>query len=230
MSQLEKNTVSSKDQLKPSEYVSFPSEQNDGVRILFLGNSITKHGVAEKIGWLHNWGMAASDLSKDYVHQVMQKVADAGVEACYCIAQISNWEREYRNGSDLLATFETAREFGADIIVWRAIENSSGENFDYDAFAENCKALLDYLNPKGTAKVIMTTSFWKHPGDPAIRRVAEERGYPLSELGEYGEMDEMMAKGLFEHSGVAMHPGDLGMKTIADEIWKWMKDMLPEQK
>ena len=72
---------------------------------------------------------------------------------------------------------------------------------------------------KNGAKIVLTDLFWAHePIDEPIRRVAEEGNYPLVHLGDLGEQDENMAKGLFEHSGVAAHPGDLGMYRIAERI------------
>ena len=50
MSQLEKNTVKAEHQLPESQYVSFPTPQTSGVRILFAGNSITRHAPKPDIG------------------------------------------------------------------------------------------------------------------------------------------------------------------------------------
>ena len=227
MEQIEKNTVSSKGQLEPSKLVDFPTEQNNGIHVLFLGNSITRHGPCPSIGWNFDWGMAASDISLDYVHCLMKKIAKKRIEACYCIAHAGDWERQYAAEEPFsLSCFERAREVAADVIVWRLLENCSCVNFNGPLYEERCKELLDYVNPKGSARVIMTTSFWKHPGDFASRNVADERGYPIVELGQYGEQDEMKALGLFAHEGVANHPGDRGMQAIADEIWKPMEPML----
>lgn len=46
-------------------------------KILFLGNSITLHGPAPKIGWTGNWGMAASSADKDYVHVLLNRITQA---------------------------------------------------------------------------------------------------------------------------------------------------------
>ena len=101
----------------------------------------------------------------------------------------------------------------------RFIENCPKVDFDNQKFKTELDKLLTFLNKSGKAKIIFTTGFWHHPGDSAIREYTKENGYPCIELGDLGEMDEMKAVGLFDHHGVANHPGDLGMKAIADRIY-----------
>lgn len=218
MSQIEKNTVSAKGQLKESEFVSFVNVQGTGKRILFVGNSITRHGILPGIGWHKDCGMAASGVEKDYVHIVIKEVSKAIDDAEFCICQVANWERQYKNGEETLHLYEVARDFDADIIIMRCIENCPQENFDHEVFSEQYKILIDYLNASGNAEVILTSGFWNHIGDVNIERIAKENGYKYRYLGDLGENDDMKAIGLYEHSGVANHPGDLGMQAIADRI------------
>ena len=82
------------------------------------------------------------------------------------------------------------------------------------------------MNPDGKAQVILTTGFWHHPGDGAIIGYGKEQSLPIVALGDFGDDDQMKAIGLFEHSGVANHPGDLGMKMIAERIFSVMKNYL----
>ena len=65
--QIKKNTVQAANQLKKNEYVSFENPDGSGIRVLFVGNSITRHGAAPQIGWYNDCGMAASSKEKDYV-------------------------------------------------------------------------------------------------------------------------------------------------------------------
>lgn len=224
--QLKKNTVESKNQLQGKGCVRFINRGRGGKRVLFIGNSITLHGRLPEIGWDNEWGMAASSAENDYLHRVMAMVEKLDENAECCLCQVANWERDYRNGIARLAEYEEGRNFDADIIVCRFVENAPFENFDEKAFEKAYRGLVDYLNLSGCARVLATDGFWKHPADPVIERIANENVWPLVKISDLGELDEMKAIGLFEHEGVARHPGDLGMKTIADRIWERMEEWI----
>lgn len=223
MKQIEKNTVNAETQLSSGGRLTFYGDS--GKRIMFVGNSITKHDILPEIGWMESYGMAASCQEKDYVHLLMKKI-DEKAEASYCICQVADWERHYKQGEKMLSSFEAARDFESDIIVMRIVENCPTEEFDGEKFSEEYKRLIRYLDKTGNAKVIITTSFWRHTADNEIVKTAIELGYPYLYLGDMGERNEMMAIGLFEHKGVQIHPGDKGMKEIAERIWAIMKDYI----
>ncbi|MBE6937715.1 MAG: hypothetical protein E7460_04080 [Ruminococcaceae bacterium] len=218
-SQMEKNTVDSKDQLKDSACVRFINPDGKGRRVMFVGNSITLHGILPSIGWYNEWGMAASKKENDYVHILMDRINGITPDSRFCICQVAEWERNYKAGETVYSLYENARHFNADMIVVRLIENCPKDGFDPEVFKKEFDALLGFLNKSRKAELILTTGFWRHPGDSTIVEYANERGLPCVELGDLGESDEMKAVGLFEHSGVAAHPGDTGMKTIAERIF-----------
>ena len=216
--QMEKNTVSARGQLSPSDFIKFDFPNNNGIRVMFVGNSLTLHGIRPQIGWYHEWGMAASAKDKDYVHLLETNIKQMDPNATFCICQVAEWERCYKEGSAILSQYEQARNFNADLIILRFIENVPENGYESDTFLRELDALVNYLNGTGTAKLIITTGFWKHPGDNDIRIYAKEKGISCIELGDLGEQDQMKAIGLFEHNGVANHPGDKGMTAIASRI------------
>ena len=218
--EIRKNTVKSENQLKENEFVTFEGFENGGPRVMFLGNSIANHGIKPEIGWYAHHGMAASAKGKDYVHILMRKIKERVPNASFCICQAADWERNYSNGAPVYELFRNAREFSADIIVMRLIENCPTADFDGETFKRELLNFISWLNPSGKAKIVLTTGFWKHPGDSYIRALAKEKNLPLAELGDLGADPAMKALGLFEHKGVANHPGDLGMKTIAERIFE----------
>lgn len=224
--QLSQNTVSASRQLAENNLVTYENPQGTGPRVLFVGNSITRHGVKADIGWHGNWGMAASQKGRDYVHRLMAKVREKAPDAAFSICQVADWERHYREGYTTFPLYAEARRFEADVIVMRFIENCPGADFDEDAFGRELGLLLDYLNPTGKAKLILSTGFWHHPGDPAITDFARVRNLPLVPLGDLGEDPAMKAIGLFDHAGVANHPGDLGMEAIADRLWREIEPLI----
>ena len=212
------DTVDSRNQLKDSECVRFEKIKNNGMRVLFVGNSITLHGRKADIGWHGEWGMAASTKDNDYVHIIERHISALDKNASFCICNAANWERLYKNGETVLQKYESAREYNADIIIVKLSANSPVDDFDTDAFKKNFALLVDYLNKSKKAKIIITTDFFHHPAEAALSAYCDENGLKLCILSDLGDVPEMKALGLFEHEGVASHPGDLGMKTIAYRI------------
>lgn len=224
-SQMAKNTVSSANQMRLGETIFGENINGKGKRILFVGNSITLHDIRPSIGWHLECGMAASAPEKDYVHIIKSKVCEKYADAAFCICQASGWERSYKAEAPCVP-YEAARNFDADIIIMRIIENCRLSEYIPDVFEKAYKEFAEFLNKSGKAKIIFTTGFWKHPGDELIEKVANELSSPCVYLGDLGQDDSMKALGLFEHEGVAVHPGDKGMQNIADRIWAEIEKLI----
>lgn len=222
ISQNEKlNTVSSANQLV-SGAVKF-IQYGGNYRVLFIGNSITWHAPKADIGWHGDWGMAASEESRDYVHMFISMMQQEGIEADYCIAQLAGWEREYERGLDILEEkYAPAREFDADLVIVRIGENMPKGSAPAckDRFAE----MIGYFVTKPSTRVIVTDSFWQNdPRDSMIREIAEEQGYTFCHLCDLEKDPKTMALGQFEHRGVSVHPSDYGMKMIAERLFEKFK-------
>lgn len=220
MNQMDKNTVPATNQLKQDKSTYYINGDGKGKRFLIVGNSITLHGVKEDIGWYGNYGMAASCMEKDYVHVLADKINKIAQDSAFCIKQGSVWEVNHAKDYNLDESFAVARDFNADVIIVRLVENCSPNEPDTLLFRDNYKKFVEYLKGEGNPQIILTSGFWKHPCDKDIKAVADECGYDFVPLGELGEDEAMKAIGLFEHSGVANHPGDKGMEEIARMIFE----------
>lgn len=218
------NTVSAVNQLKNT---FSGSDNHGGLRILFVGNSITLHGPKSDIGWNNNWGMAASSEEKDYVHLVMKHVRTLHPDADMRIAQAAAWEREYWLGEKVLAQFAEAQAWQPDIVIVRLGENTPDSMLGEHPYAPAFADMVNFFSNHGKAKVLITELFWPNPEKEAeISKAAAMLGLSLIPLNDLGMRDDMKAIGLFEHSGVAAHPGDLGMATIAERIFEKLKKWL----
>ena len=78
--------------------VSSTSENRGGVRVVFIGNSITLHGPLASIGWTNNWGMAASVPEKDYVHLVARGIErETGRKVDMRVTNLAFFERTFES-------------------------------------------------------------------------------------------------------------------------------------
>ncbi len=194
-------------------------------KVLFLGNSITLHGPLESIGWKGNWGMAATSQDKDYVHLVtaqIQKVAGGKPEIL--VKNIADFERNHAT-YDVEKSLKEALDFKADIIVIAIGENVPGlatpeAQANYHKAFDN---LLDQLHKHENATIFIRSTFWNDITKNSIMAECCHRDSDIFvDLGGLDKDEKNFARSeqKIEHAGVAGHPGDTGMKAIADAIWK----------
>ena len=215
---IDNNTVSAENQVHKSNYVGIFCRGGD-LRVLFVGNSITRHEPNIGIGWDRDWGMAASTKDLDYVHTAVRLLDEEYGKVDYCITNCGRWELSYFDDG-MLSQWSEARDFSADIVVLRLGENinKAKEHFATHNISTHYKRMAEFFMGKG-ALVIATGLFWRNDEiERAIEAAAEELGAVYLPLWDLGEADENMALGLFSNPGVAMHPGDIGMARIAERI------------
>ena len=192
-------------------------------RVLYLGNSITLHGPAPAIGWTGNWGMAASAKEKDYVWLLTADLAKAsGTRPEIHVRNIADFEREHTT-FDLAKEFKTELAFVPDIIIFAIGENVAELTTD-QAKVEYAAAYLKLIvtfRQAGKPTNFVRSCFWPNPTkDEIMRNAATVGGAVFVDIAKLGsdETNAARAERKIEHAGVAGHPGDKGMRAIADAL------------
>ena len=199
------------------------AQAGKGGRLLFIGNSITRHGPSAKVAWTGNWGMAASAEAKDYVHLVVDAVAkQRGVKPEFLVANVADFERNYA-AFDVAAKLTTEVAFNADTVIVAIGENVPALKTPEakTQFKEAMVKLLALLKRDGQATVYVRSCFWADATKDAILKEAcDATGGVFVDIGTLGKDEANYARSerKFEHEGVARHPGDRGMRAIADAI------------
>ena len=199
-----------------------------GPRVLFVGNSIARHGPRPQIGGTNNWGMAASARDKDYVHLLQKKIAAVRPDAQCCLLQVAGTiERSFfKSDWSCEKNFSWAREFKPDIIVMffganvpKTYDDGKMEPKPARSFADALDAFRTYLDPDGKAVAIISQGFYIRPKlDAEKEAVAKKRGDVFVNLENIRSRAD--AHGRYNH------PGDLGMQLIADRFWECIEPRL----
>lgn len=194
-------------------------------KVAFLGNSITKHGPKPSIDWHGNWGMAATGEAKDYVHLVTAGLTKAqSVAPQVLVNNIAQFEREHATYDIEKGLADTAA-FGASHIIIAIGENVPALTTDAAkaTFKAKMQALLKVLNGPQKPTIIVRSSFWANPAkDQILEEVCREVGGIFVDLRAVSKDESNYARSErpYKHAGVANHPGDKGMRSIADAILK----------
>ena len=191
-------------------------------KVLIYGNSIAAHGRAPKIGWNADWGMAATSRDKDFAHLLIAGLEKRrGERADYRIRNIAVLERNYRANLEEYTDLADDVAYAPDYVVIAIGENvpsvMESDVLDYTQFLVRLARPL--VESAKRPKVVMRSPFWRNVVKAGCTaKAASEVGAIYVDAGPLGDRDENMALGLFEHKGVAKHPGDLGMRRLAELI------------
>jgi hypothetical protein len=192
-------------------------------RVLFLGNSITLHGPNAEIGWTGNWGMAASSEEKDYVHRVTRALAaHTGATPQILVRNIADFERNYAT-YDVDGQMQELFAFDPDLVVLAIGENVPALRSEADKvkFMAGVMNILRCALAKRHPLVVVRSCFWPDAAkDQVLREACLEADAIFVDAGPLGREPANAARSerSFKHDGVAGHPGDKGMKAVADAI------------
>ena len=194
-------------------------------KVLFLGNSITKHGPKADIDWSGNWGMAATAEANDYVHLVTKALTEkAGAAPEVMVKNIADFERAYA-GYDVAAKAKDAIEFKADLIILAIGENVPGLKTaeDKTKLEASVTTLLRALKGERQPTILVRSCFWANAAkDEALQQACTTVGGGYVNIGSLSkdEANYGRSERPYKHAGVANHPGDKGMAAIAAALLK----------
>lgn len=182
------------------------------VRILFAGNSLTRHRPLR----MHqgNWGMAASSESNDYVHQTVRLYSEhAGVQVDYRLAHLDiPW-------TDEIPAYEQAIvDFAPDVVVLQVGDNAKQDEEEYKVI------LRRIIEATGNRRVVLTGAWYGGHREAWNAAVAAEYAnvlfVPINDI----RSDATVADAACHDDPICSHPGDAGMLAIAERL----QDALPD--
>jgi hypothetical protein len=201
-------------------------------RILFFGNSITfSPSPVSGTNWTGGWGMAASVPEKDYVHLVTGSIAHAtgstpAVKATYNL----QFERNYNTYDLNSPEMQAQLAFKPDIVVVAIGENVQALDTQakQDQYRSAFGGLLSAFEANGNPAIFVRSCFWPDATkDTIMQQVTAAAGDIFVDQSHLADPDNSVLWALNEvgnpyrgvGGGVDAHPGDRGMKAIADSLY-----------
>lgn len=189
---------------------------------MFLGNSITRHGITDF--WDHECGMAASVEEKDYVHQLVAMVAkEKQVNVKYSVCNIAEFERSFASSNfDWNIILSQSDIKTPDYVIVQIGENMAEKDIEIHERILRSK-YIELLNNFANSTCIITLPYWlsskKNYVFTDIAIATNSYIADLSHLGSDPNSNNASSEKDYNHPGVGVHPGDKGMKRIADVLF-----------
>ncbi len=193
-----------------------PTEQAiaSHARVTFIGNSLTLHGPAPEIGWMHHHGMAASEPSADYVHQVLKRLEIPPDQSKCC--NLAEIERGPFDVKRLGEWVEQLIPGTTDLTIIQLGDNVAS-NAQLQHLCDNLCTMLPLLKTKSKSVLLLSTWWESPPKDGLLRKLCELFSIRYVHIGDIFSSPENADRKVqrHTHAGVNNHPGDWGMAQIA---------------
>lgn len=184
-------------------------------RILFIGNSLTLSLPDATLQWPGYWGMAASQADKDWIHRVqLMLAAKQGFvpEIGIIRADIGGWPTATNN---LLFRNQTVQQFNPDLVIVQMGDNSNPAI----PFSQWTQAYADIKSWTPDARHLALGvwdggNVWKESN---VKAASEAAGMQFIQIHDIRITNVTDARH-YTAPGVGWHPGDLGMKLIAQRV------------
>ncbi|MQA42322.1 hypothetical protein [Rugamonas aquatica] len=201
-------------------------ELHQGLKIAFVGNSLTLHAPGIEIGWHHSHGMAASATGRDYAHRLMRQLRIEPRQA-----YIRNF---YPFESDTTVADNHIRSLHGVLLQQPAVMVIQlGDNVrtqtQLDDFAHNLQ-LLVYAACTFSPNVFCVSTWWPRPAtDSVIEQVCQLQGAQYVYIGDLFDspLNVDRAHPTYAHIGVEAHPKDWGMEQISERLFRAILGRLP---
>lgn len=198
------------------------------LKVLCLGNSITRHEYKADIEWFSEWGMAASKEENDYCHQLQKLLCTTHPGTVVTPLNIAYWERNLACDIDSLIGSAVR---GKDLIVIRLGENVQ----DKEAFRTGILRLVNYCKQR-VGRVVITSCFWED-AEKERALIQAARTYdisfiPLDWIDRLYDSRPKVGDTLYDVKGkpytvtkefIIAHPDDRGMRKIAEAIFDTLR-------
>lgn len=205
------------------------SVSESGFDYLAIGNSITLHSISDY--WWTECGMAASRAEFDYYHLICDWLCKEHSRLNTGVYNFNVWEVQAHDRAQTYGFLDSWLTKDIDLVTVQLSENCS----DLNDFKSDYKSLLNYIRMKcgENCLIIVIDDFWDSRKHEMKESVVKEMGNPyilfVNLLDVQGDAQYQASIGsvvfdnegnehIIEHSGVAHHPSDEGMRLIAQRV------------
>jgi hypothetical protein len=211
-----------------------PSHAPNAYRILFVGDSITRHGtnpeVLAKLKWDHISGMAASEESKDFAHLLAYRIQEVLPDR-----KVELYFDGYGNGSignspNVAEKVAPLRGLKPNLVVIQLGEHDGPEE-GIELFKEKYQDLVSAFDDLVPRPLVLCSGPWSpslngqsgYGGwsgeiQAAMQQICLKKEIPFASVQDLAE--DSSCRGWGENPGVQWHPNDKGQAGYAEKLWK----------